>query len=327
MPSFGSFPSHGSSSLHSPRPTCQVCGKLSHIALNCYRRFDRAFSGPHLIAYTAGPSQPRDHNWYPNTGATHCITSDLKNLNLHSEAYGGLDEIQVGDGTRFAIKNTGISKLSPNFILRFILHVPQITKNLLSIQKFTSDNNVYVEFHPSCFFVKDPTLGKILHRGLSRHGLYHWFTPATAPPSIFSTSRTSFVDWHARLGHPVDRIVRHVLSKFQLPYVPNKKLIVCPDCQHGKSHQLPFLPSEHKSSAPLDLIFSDIWGPSPILSNNGARFYIILLITLVNLLGFIQLLANLTFSLFFPSFRLMSKANLIAKSNLSKPMVVANSSN
>jgi len=248
-------------------------------------------------------------------------------LNLHSEAYGGLDEIQVGDGTRFAIKNTGISKLSPNFILRFILHVPQITKNLLSIQKFTSDNNVYVEFHPSCFFVKDPTSGKILHRGLSRHGLYHWFTPATAPPSIFSTSRTSFVDWHARLGHPADRIVRHVLSKFQLPYVPNKKLTVCPACQHGKSHQLPFLPSDHKSSAPLDLIFFDIWGPSPILSNNGARFYIILLITLVNLLGFIQLLANLTFSLFFPSFRLMSKANLIAKSNLSKPMVVANSSN
>jgi hypothetical protein len=78
----------------------------------------------------------------------------------------------MGNGTRLAIKNTGISKLSPNFILRYVLHVLQITKNLLSIQKFTSDN-VYMEFHPSCFFVKDRTSGKILHHGLSRHGLYH----------------------------------------------------------------------------------------------------------------------------------------------------------
>jgi hypothetical protein len=58
----------------------------------------------------------------------------------------------VGNDIRLAIKNTSISKLSPNFILHYILHVPQITKNLLSIQKFTFDNNVYVEFHPSYFF-------------------------------------------------------------------------------------------------------------------------------------------------------------------------------
>jgi hypothetical protein len=156
-------------------------------------------------------------NWDPDTGATHHITN-LNNLNLHSKAYDGHDEIQVGNGTRLAIKNTGISKLSPNFILRSILHVPQITKNLLSIQKFTFDNNVYVEFHPSCFFVKDRISGKILHQGLSRHGLYYWFSPTAAPPSIFSSSHTTFVDWHARLGHPADRIVHTVLSKFQLPF-------------------------------------------------------------------------------------------------------------
>jgi len=262
---------------HSSRPTCQVCGKLGHIALNCYRRFDLAFQAarPTLTAYNAGPSQPRDLNWYPDTGATHHITSDLNNLNLHSEAYDGHDEIQVGNGTRLVIKNTGISTLSPNFILRSVLHVPQITKNLLSIQKFTSDNNVYVEFYPSCFFVKDRISGKILHQGPSRHGLYHWFSPMAASPSIFSSTRTTFVYWHTRLGHPADHIVHTVFSKFQLPFISNKKHIICPACQHGKSHQLPFSSSETKSNVRLELIFSDVWGPSPILSNNGARFYVI----------------------------------------------------
>jgi hypothetical protein len=167
-----------------------------------------------------------------------------------------------------------------NFLLIFIYVIsymfPNITKNLLSVQKFTYDNNVYMKFHPSCFFVKDHTSGKILHQESSRHGLYHWFSPTAAPPSIFFSSKhASFVDWHARLGHPADRIVCHVVNKFQLPVTNNKKLPFCPACQRGKSHQLPFNMSENKSSVPLELVFSDVWGPSPILSNNGAHFYVI----------------------------------------------------
>jgi len=107
---------------------------MGHTALTCYCRFDHAFqdAGPNLTSYTASPSQPRNLNWYPDTGATH--------------------HIQVGNGTRLSMKNTGISQLSPNFILHSVLHVPQITKNLLSIQKSTYDNNVYVEFSPFLFF-------------------------------------------------------------------------------------------------------------------------------------------------------------------------------
>jgi hypothetical protein len=258
------------------RSTCQVSGKMGHSALTCYHRFNQAYqaSGPNLTAYTAASSHSRDLNWYPETGATHHITSDLNNLSL-SEAYDGPDEIQVGNGTRLAIQNTGISKLSPKFILRHILHVPKITKNLLSVQKFTADNNVSMEFHPSCFFVKDRMSGKILHHGPSRNGLYHWFPPSAAPPSVFLSERATFVDWHARLGHLADRIVRHVVSNFNLSATSNKKPIICPACQRGKSHQLPFSLSENKSNVPLELVFSNVWGPSPLLSNNGARYYVI----------------------------------------------------
>jgi hypothetical protein len=83
------------------------------------------------------------------------------------------------------------------------------------------------------------------------------------------------MDWHARLGHLANRIIRHVMSHFNLLVESNKKLSVCIACQHGKSHQLPFSLSHHKSTVPLELIFSDVWGPSPILSNNGARYYVI----------------------------------------------------
>lgn len=38
---------------------------------------------------------------------------------------------------------------------------------------------------------------------------------------------------------------------------------ICDACQHGKSHQLPYPKSTSVSSSPLDLVFSDVWGPAP----------------------------------------------------------------
>lgn len=38
---------------------------------------------------------------------------------------------------------------------------------------------------------------------------------------------------------------------------------ICDACQQGKSHQLPYPKSTSVSSSPLDLVFSDVWGPAP----------------------------------------------------------------
>lgn len=48
---------------------------------------------------------------------------------------------------------------------------------------------------------------------------------------------------------------------------------VCDACQQGKSHQLPFYNSEHVIKAPLELIYSDVWGPAQT-SVSGHRFYV-----------------------------------------------------
>ena len=48
----------------------------------------------------------------------------------------------------------------------------------------------------------------------------------------------------------------------------------CSACPLGKSHKLPFHRSFRTSLRPLDLIHSDVWGPSPVSSNKGFRFYV-----------------------------------------------------
>jgi hypothetical protein len=56
--------------------------------------------------------------------------------------------------------------------LRNILHVPALTKNLLSVHKLSHDNKVLVEFHPNSVFVKNLDKRAIILRGRWRGGLY-----------------------------------------------------------------------------------------------------------------------------------------------------------
>jgi histone deacetylase 1/2 len=51
------------------------------------------------------------------------------------------------------------------------------------------------------------------------------------------------------------------------------KAVVCDACQQGKSHQLPFSLSTRVTTAPLEIIYSDVWGPAQT-SVSGHQFYV-----------------------------------------------------
>ncbi|XP_068498464.1 uncharacterized protein [Phaseolus vulgaris] len=50
--------------------------------------------------------------------------------------------------------------------------------------------------------------------------------------------------------------------------------LFCETCIHGKFYQLPFHNSVSQYTAPLQLVFIDIWGVAPVCASNGARYYI-----------------------------------------------------
>jgi hypothetical protein len=102
-------------SQSSNRPFCQICQKPGHVALQCYQRFDNMYqydSSSQMQALLATPQQPTDPNWYPDSGATHHVTSDLANLNIHAEEYQGSEQIRVGNGTSLPIHHIGTTQLS-----------------------------------------------------------------------------------------------------------------------------------------------------------------------------------------------------------------------
>jgi histone deacetylase 1/2 len=135
-----------------------VCGKVGHIALNCWKRFQKNYHGPERTAGAAIGSYGIDTNWYADSGATDHITGELEKLQVR-DRYTGNEQIHTVSGAGMDIHHIGHSVIrTPNnhdLQLKNILHVPQATKSLLATSKLAFDNHAFVEYWPDTFFIKD----------------------------------------------------------------------------------------------------------------------------------------------------------------------------
>lgn len=257
-------------------PRCQVCSAVGHTAVSCFSRYADAPVPQAHMTYSDGLSDaPFSEQWFSDTGATHHATPDPVTVS-GLEEYAGPDTLHVGNGAGlpiFGVGHASISFGSRSLFLRNVLHVPALTNSLLSVHRFVVDNNVVFEFHPSFFLVKDCVTRKVLLKGRSVGGLYS--LSRQGPVGLLSSKASSQI-WHDRLGHPHARVLSRILK---LCSVEKSSLLgsgqMCPACQLGKSAHFA-LPRVDKSSARiLDLIYTDIWGPSPVLYSEGFRYFVI----------------------------------------------------
>jgi hypothetical protein len=159
--------------------------------------------------------------------------------------------------------------------LNNVLHVPEISKHLLSIHKLSRDNIVVFEFHLWYFLIKDRATRNLLLEGKCKSRLY------PLKPSDVEFIKQAFIiysaclnQWHAQFSHPSYQVIRSLLSLHNLPCLQKSSVSsVCNVCQLAKSHQLPYNNSIHRSTTSLELIFSDVWGPTPTFVG-GFKYYI-----------------------------------------------------
>uniref|UniRef100_A0A803P1W3 Integrase catalytic domain-containing protein n=1 Tax=Cannabis sativa TaxID=3483 RepID=A0A803P1W3_CANSA len=77
----------------------------------------------------------------------------------------------------------------------------------------------------------------------------------------------------SHIGHPAPNVLAKILATLQIP-TNIKDLKFCEACKRGKSHKLPYSLSDSRASQPLELVHTDVWGPSHTPSKEGHRYYI-----------------------------------------------------
>ncbi|KAL0359324.1 UNVERIFIED_CONTAM: Retrovirus-related Pol polyprotein from transposon TNT 1-94 [Sesamum angustifolium] len=110
---------------------------------------------------------------------------------------------------------------------------------------------------------------------LSGERKWSLFVMSVGQAYVKKTSQTdSAAAWHARLGHVGYQMLQQISSKRLLDGLPTLKNVhedvVCQGCQYGKSHHLPFKMSSNRRTTSLELIHTDLMGPTrtPSCSHN-----------------------------------------------------------
>jgi hypothetical protein len=122
--------------------------------------------------------------------------------------------------------------------------------NLCSAHKISRDNNVFFEYYPYWFFIKDRDTRRTILEGRCERGLYPIKTVHMPLEKMIAGVMKPLMElWHSRLGHPSYNTIDYVLKNSELPFVERESSeSVCDACQKAKSYQLPYKRSNNVST-------------------------------------------------------------------------------
>ena len=147
---------------------------------------------------------PNGNEWYADSGAGAHMTAQSGILSSpRSPSLSGPSSIIVGNGALMPVTSTGSYSFSTphrSLVLNNVLVSPNIIKNLISVRRFTTDNNCSIEFDPFGLSVKDLQTRSVIARCNSTGDLYPFFSPTSSSTPVLAAVPTSTL-WHRRLGH------------------------------------------------------------------------------------------------------------------------------
>ena len=92
----------------------------------------------------------------------------------------------------------------------------------------------------------------------------------TVPRPIACSGVTTLFETHCRLSHLSLPILKKLCPRFS-----SLLSLDCKSCQFAKHQRLSYNPRVNKrASAPFELVHSDVWGPCPVVSPTGFRYFV-----------------------------------------------------
>nr|KYP33098.1 Retrovirus-related Pol polyprotein from transposon TNT 1-94 [Cajanus cajan] len=191
--------------------------------------------------------------WIIDTSATNHMTYD-KNMFTHLSLNSPVSVIINANGISSLVLGIGAVSISPSLTISNVLNC-----NLLSVSQLTKSHNCAFSFFPTYCTLQNIHTQEKIGSGKRREGLYY-------------LESEEIWQWHKRLGNPSFSYVKRLfLSLFTCCNISDFK---CETCVMAKSHRVIFPINNSRANAPFSIVHSDVWGPAPIPTHNGMRWFV-----------------------------------------------------
>lgn len=273
---------------------CNYCKKPGHIKSKCFKlKKDKKRNSDEktLIVTETEMAMTARHEWIVDSGCTAHMCND-KTLFTDFKTKKG--NVTIANNDLLVSEGKGKVNIICNkneVAVNDTLFVPELSTNLLSVNKLVESGYTVVFNKFGCNFYNNPDIvGSSIGHAKNHNGIYkldcsvndtgkeHSSVPlknvVQGEQSAMSATETESL-WHRRLGHLSRGGLRALRKNNQLMFQNVQEFNVeeCIACLQGKQVSKPFPVGEAKRAAqPLELLHSDICGPMPVCSWGGARY-------------------------------------------------------
>ncbi|KAL5837333.1 hypothetical protein ACOSQ3_014502 [Xanthoceras sorbifolium] len=258
--------------------SCYNCGKKGHFKRDCRApKKDTGTQESANVTEEAGDAMILSVNspiesWILDSGASFHAT--LCREIMENYVSGNFGKVHLADDETLKIVGKGDIRLKlPNgstWKLQGVRHIPGLKRNLISIGQL--DGEGYCTTFSGCEW-KITKGALVVTRGKKCGTLYVTSNLENIVAVADADGKSNL--WHQRLGHMSEKGMKTLLSKGKLPDLKAVDVGLCEDCIFGKQKKVSFakigkIPKAEK----LELIHTDVWGPSPVSSLSGSLYYV-----------------------------------------------------
>lgn len=256
------------------RKQCIICKKTNHVTEDCYFRKKHAqTSEEKKVAFFIGNSDRNDTlEFIVDSGATsHMVQSKEMLIDMRK------CETEVGTAKEDQnMKAEGEGSIDSEFcILKNVLYIPQLSKNLLSVNAIIKNGGEVKFTNNGVSILKDNK--EVIRGEKQENGLFlvnlKKESKEKEKANLSENKKQLVQDWHKKLGHLSKTSMKKVIKMTTGMNLCEKDCEyldgVCEICTKAKQTRLPFDDTRTQASRPLEIVHTDVCGPiDPVTWDN-----------------------------------------------------------
>jgi hypothetical protein len=213
--------------------------------------------------------------WYVDSGCSKHMTGDQdKFLSLKKKEKGS---VTFGDNVSAKILGKGTISLGNNKAKEEnVLLVENLKPNLLSVSQTCDQGHILIFDSQKCEIRKEDS-GKLVVVAPRTPSNVYILNIEEEEKCCMSQIDESWL-WHRRMGHiGFDNLIKVNKKEVvrDMPKIIKPSNSVCRHCQHGKKTRVRFKTKEYSTSKPLELVHTDLCGPTRTKSMQGEHYFIL----------------------------------------------------
>lgn len=256
---------------------CSTCKKNNHTEKDCFFRENENHAERNKVAFLVEGKMTKDFYDTSFVVDSGCSSHMSNTKELFSTLTESESTILVAKKNQTMMSEGKGNIEGSKCTLKNVLFVPELSKNLLSVNAITDNNGQVIFSKKKVIIKKDDTL---VLEGIKENGQYIVKLQQNNEGFLAENRMSNCETWHRKLGHLGINNIKKLMNMSEGINLSKKDVetvLNCEKCLEAKQTRLTFYSVRQRAARPLEIIHTDVCGPIDPVTWDGKRYFLTIL--------------------------------------------------